>query len=357
MQIYQPGYSHFAYTHRAATGLLAHLLCDGRTQLVTGSRRRTRRNPSFLPLVPRVSIYGSGVEDRDLRLDDNWWTVEYDAGDWSIPRITASLGGYPWLELNERITPLLVERTAANPRRSADWATGRSIEPHVALCTAWHAGLPAEPHMGVRAAQEGHGTGWLFDLGRAYACQGWVEARGSVAGQTLLVSYAEKTHDGRLRDFRPPYLLMRVRMTDRFRLRSGSQVAESFSLRGGRYLLFWLNGPASSNCRLYFHARTLEYPLGERRRLATDDLARQIAHLCEETLVACLQDSFVDNRAWRESSLWLGDALPQALILHAMTGDMAAPPGPHPGCRRRLSRRRAAKRAPGRGTRLCHRRL
>ena len=136
-QIYQPGYSHFAYTHRAATGLLAHLLCDGRTQLVTGSHWRTRRNPSFLPLVPRVSIYGSG-EDRDLRLDDNWWTVEYDAGDWSIPRITASLGGYPWLELNERITPLLVEREL--PLTLVEVRTGQldeSIEPHVALCTAW----------------------------------------------------------------------------------------------------------------------------------------------------------------------------------------------------------------------------
>ena len=55
--------------------------------------------------------------------------------------------------------------------------------------------------------------------------------------------------------------------------------------------------------------------------LATaDPQLQEIAHLCEQTLCACLQDSFVDS-AWRESSLWLGDALPQALILHAMTGD------------------------------------
>ena len=51
-----------------------------------------------------------------------------------------------------------------------------------------------------------------------------------------------------------------------------------------------------------------------------DPQLQQIAQLCEQTLLACLQDSFVDS-AWRESSLWLGDALPQALILHAMTGD------------------------------------
>jgi hypothetical protein len=61
--------------------------------------------------------------------------------------------------------------------------------------------------------------------------------------------------------------------------------------------------------------------LGEIRPLATHDPELQaIAVMCENTLAACLQDSFVDS-TWRESSLWLGDALPQALILHAMTGD------------------------------------
>ena len=29
VQVYQPGYSHFAYLHRGAAGLLAHLTCDG----------------------------------------------------------------------------------------------------------------------------------------------------------------------------------------------------------------------------------------------------------------------------------------------------------------------------------------
>ncbi len=339
VQVYQPGYSHFAYTHRGAAGLLAHLLCDGRTVLVTGTDWRVRRNPSFLPHVPRVSIYGSGVEDRDLRLDDDWWAPGYAAGDgssgWSTPRIVAPVGGYPWLELHERITPLLIER--ALPLQLVEVRQGRleeSVEPHLALRAAWHAGVPAGPHVGMPAAQEGaqvaphgDGTGWLFDLGRAYPCQGWVEIEGAVAGQALLVSYAEKTREGQL-VLSDPETYCHVRMTDRFRLRSGSQVAESFTLRGGRYLLFWLTGPpagagtsAASACRLHFHARTLEYPLGDRRPLATDDpQLQQIAQLCEQTLAACLQDSFVDS-AWRESSLWLGDALPQALILHAMTGD------------------------------------
>ena len=157
-------------------------------------------------------------------------------------------------------------------------------------------------------------------LGRAYPCQGWAEIEGAAAGQTLLVSYAEKTLGGEL-VISDPETYCRVRMTDRFYLRDGDQVAEPFAFRGGRYLLFWLSGPSSRACRLRFHVRVHEYPVGPVQPLPTaDPQLQQIAQLCEQTLLACLQDSFVDS-AWRESSLWLGDALPQALVLHAMTGD------------------------------------
>ena len=47
VQVYQPGYSHFAYVHRGAAGLLAYLVCDGETMLVTDPSWRTRRDPSF----------------------------------------------------------------------------------------------------------------------------------------------------------------------------------------------------------------------------------------------------------------------------------------------------------------------
>ena len=33
VQVYQPGYSHFAYVHRGAAGLLAYLIVDGETKL------------------------------------------------------------------------------------------------------------------------------------------------------------------------------------------------------------------------------------------------------------------------------------------------------------------------------------
>jgi hypothetical protein len=43
--------------------------------------------------------------------------------------------------------------------------------------------------------------------------------------------------------------------------------------------------------------------------------------LCEQTFRACLQDGFVDS-TWRESSQWVGDALPQSLIMAALSDDV-----------------------------------
>ncbi len=104
VQVYQPGYSHFAYVHRGAAGLLAALSWDDESRAgdglenvrLPGSSRsvpgtlsskkeksapirvlsnttwRARRNPSFAQNVPRVSIYGSGAEICDLTLADGW---------------------------------------------------------------------------------------------------------------------------------------------------------------------------------------------------------------------------------------------------------------------------------------------
>ena len=46
-----------------------------------------------------------------------------------------------------------------------------------------------------------------------------------------------------------------------------------------------------------------------------------IVAMCETTMRACLQETFVDC-CWRESSQWLGDALPQALIMASMCDDV-----------------------------------
>lgn len=348
VQVYQPGYSHFAYVHRGAAGLLVHLICDGQTRLVSDLTWRTRRDPSFAAAVPRVSIYGAGVEVCDLRLADEWTALAYDDSAWTAPRLVAPVGGYPWLELKARPVPLLVEReapmTLLETRRGADRRPKTedredkteslslpprppaSFDPHLALREGWLAArrvsLPAVEAgwFSVRLAAN-ESAFWLFDLGRDYTCQGWVEIRGAGGAEHLAVSYHEKIRNGEL-VISDPQTYCRVRLTDSFHLRPGNQTAETFALRGGRYLLFQLTGPTGSEFQFRPHARVTEYPLEVTHPLAMGNpQLDKIVTLCEESFRACLQDGFVDC-VWRESSQWLGDALPQSLIMAALSDDI-----------------------------------
>lgn len=328
VQAYQPGYSHFAYVHRGAAGLLAQLTCNGQAALATGAAWRVRRDPSFAGQPPRVSIYGSGVEEQNLHLADNWVDPDYDDSGWAAARVVAPIGGYPWASLRLRTLPLLVEKaiplTLLETRRGST-PTAPQPDAHLALRHGWFSATP-QPSQADEAGwfsitlDTGESAYWLFDLGRDYTCQGWAEIEGATGQEQLSISYAEKIRGGEL-VVPDPQTYCRVRLTDHFRLRSGSQQAQTFALRGGRYLLFHLTGLTGPTFRLRPQARISEYPVEISHPLSTTDpRLSKIITLCENTFSACLQDGFVDC-TWRESSQWLGDALPQSLIMASMTTD------------------------------------
>ncbi|GAB4450203.1 MAG: hypothetical protein Kow0031_32650 [Anaerolineae bacterium] len=329
VEVYQPGYSHFAYVHRGAAGLLAGLLLDGDLALQTDTTWRVRRDPSCADRVPRVSIYGSGVEERNLRQADDWPGTTYDDSSWDTPRIVAPAGGYPWTGLRLRDIPFLAERDAPlallETRRGPAPAVLRT-DPHRALREGWAAAAPdalrpdADGGFAVSLAA-GEAAYWLLDLGRDYTVQGRADIEGAGGGERLSISYHEKIRDGEL-VVSDPETYCRVRLTDRFRLRPGAQSAATFALRGGRYLLFQLAGPTGPGFRLRPAATVAEYPLQISRPLSpADPLLAQVVDMCETTLRACLQDGFVDC-VWRESSQWLGDALPQSLLMASLGDDV-----------------------------------
>jgi hypothetical protein len=328
-EVYQPGYSHFAYVHRGAAGLLAYLVCDGQVVLFTDTSWRTSRDRSYSSLVPRVSIYGSGVEERTLRQAEKWLDFDFADDDWPAARLVAPVGGSPWTSLRPRQLPLLEERDLPakllDCRRGSGTDTSR-LPAHQAVREGWVTAkkttiVPDETgafHCHLAANEAAY---LLFDLGRDLTCQGWAEIEGASGREQLSLSYLEKMSQGQL-VLPDPRTYCRLQLTDRFQLRSGSQTAESFSLRGGRYLLWQLVGPTGADFRFRPQVRVAEYPLMINRPITTSDkLLAQIIHLCETTIRACLQDGFVDC-IWRESSLWLGDALPQSLGLWAMSGDV-----------------------------------
>ncbi|RME42175.1 MAG: hypothetical protein D6791_18375 [Chloroflexi bacterium] len=328
VQVYQPGYSHFAYVHRGAAGLLLSLYADGQPVLVTDAEWRVSRDPSFAEQVPRVSIYGAGVEIRDMSLSEPWQQPGYDAGDWAKARVVAEVGGYPWLQLEPRALPLL--REERQPLTLVEGRCGpvgqRHPDAHITLDANWRAARPAsfspDPDGRFPLRLGRHETAsLLFDLGQDHTCAGEAEVRGAGGAETVAISYHEKIRDGQL-VISDPGTYCRVRMTDVYHLRQGDQLLEPFTLRGGRYLLFQITGPTGPDFAIRPLARVSVYPLALSKPLELHDpeLADIVA-LCERTFVACLQDGFVDS-TWRESSQWLGDALPQALIMSSVSDDL-----------------------------------
>jgi alpha-L-rhamnosidase len=328
VQVYQPGYSHFAYVHRGAAGFLAHLVCDGQTTLVTDTAWRTCRDPSYHDGVPRLSIYQAGVEDRDLRLAAEWMWPGYDDTAWPAARIVATVGDAPWTGLERRTLPLLHESDLplmVVTTRGGQVAGPPGTDPHSDLRRDWAQAHPqpwpadeAGWWLPSLAAQET--AFWVFDLGRGYTCQGWAEVEGASGEERVLISYSEK-FQGPEPYLSDPTTYCRVRMTDRFRLRPGKQIVEGFSPRGGRVLIFQVIGPTGPGFRIRFRVRGIEYPLVVKRRPAhADPLLQAILNLCENTLRACLHDGWVDN-PWRENAQWIGDALTAGPALAVISDD------------------------------------
>lgn len=328
VQVYQPGYSHFSYVHRGAAGLLASLSISGEIKLVSNRSWLVRRNRSFAAKVERVSIYGSGIEQRNLELDDAWQLLDYLADGWESARVVAPADKPIWSGLNERVTPMLVEHDTTRMRLVESRIAYDSMlddDPHAALTIAWEEGerrqFPIDNNGWIRPKFDfGETACWLFDLGRAYTCQGGIQVRGASSHELISISYADKMKDGEL-VLSDASTYCRVQMTDSFAPQKGSQTIEPFNMRGGRYVVFQISGDIGQNFAFRPHVRIAEYPLEISTPLKTDDpLLDGIVTLCENTMRACLQDSFVDC-VWRESSQWLGDGLVQSLTLAAMCDD------------------------------------
>lgn len=314
VQVYSAGYSHFAHVHRAACGLIAWAEIDGQAALKTDCTWRVRRDLSWSAHVPRVSIYGTGVEDRDL---SRALSPLSDPADWPQARIVQPPEGPIWASLRPRTTALLTEKTRS---------LGQPVETRFGPSSAADADLHAHlrhsfAHLPKAAIPDaipaGHSAIWVFDLGESRICVAGCEVTAG-QGDTLTISYAEKRRDGEIL-LPDPATYCRMRPTDSFRLTDGRSLAEGFTLRGGRFLIFQLDAATKATPAPAFHARLPSYPLAPQPS-QTDPALSTVADLCRRTTLACLQDGFVDS-VWRESSQWLGDVVAQSFALAAISDD------------------------------------
>jgi alpha-L-rhamnosidase len=315
VQVYSPGHSHFAYVHRGACGLIGWLEADSKLVLGSGPGWKVRRDRSWSDRVDRVSIYGTGVEDRDLRLEEDW--VEADASGWDLARVVQGAEGPIWHRLCPRATALPVENVQS---LHVPWQVrlGTSVvpssDPHSDLRKVFSASQPGAPPVVI---PRGSSVVWIFDLGESRACLGGAELT-AAGGEKLLISYAERLRGGELL-LPDPETYCRMRPTDRFTLRPGRQVVGGFTPRGARYLVFALEGGGVQSMP-NFHVRLPVTTVVERPLPALDPVLQGVAEMCRRTTLNCLQDGFVDG-VWRESSLWLGDAVAQDWALRRVSDD------------------------------------
>lgn len=315
VQVYSPGYSHFAYLHRGASGVVGWLEVDGTVALKTGPQWKVKRERSWSSLVPRVSIYSTGVEDRDLRQAEDWIVAETSG--WTAARVVQGAEGPIWQRLRARSTALPIEGEKALEEpwqvRSGP-AVSSSGDPHSDLRNIISLSAATTPPAQI---PRGRAAVWIFDLGESRACLGGVEIT-AAGGERLLISYAERLRDGEVL-LADPETYCRMRPTDRFRLRPGRQVVDGFTPRGARYLVFALEGGGVTPAPK-FHVRLPVTPVVEKPRPKQKGVLQAVAEMCRRTTLNCLQDGFVDG-VWRESSLWLGDAVAQDWALRAISDD------------------------------------
>lgn len=317
IQVYCPGYSHFAYVHKAATGWLGWLDLDG--EIIPSDRHwHVQRDASYAHLTPRVSIYGAGVELRDMAKDTSWQTAPGTT--WASPRIVQPPEGPIWSGLHRRPLPLLRETVQAlsQPWQTRVGPTPHAVEdPHQDLRVTFDACQPDKIPTTLAAGQTAI---WIFDLGHSHICTAGATIANAAGGESLFVSYAEKLRDGEVL-LADPETYCRMRPTDRTTLRAGAQTVEPHSQRGARYVIFRLDAKMPVALEITFFIRLTSYPLYERPLKPQDDVTLEaVSQMCRRTILSCLQDGLVDS-IWRESSQWLGDVVAEAFALAAISDD------------------------------------
>ena len=320
--VYQPGYSHFSYIHRATSGLLAYFFIDNK-YITTDNSWKVSKDPSFDSNVPRQSIYQNGIEKKDLRLDDKWLFNGYDCSNWEQAKIVAEPYDYPWINFSLRSLPILKEKVVdielinVKKRESKDdglclnqekWNNSKYFKEYL-FVDGWYKANKLNKKT----------TYWLFELNRGHSFQALINIKNAEGGEILNIFYIEKLCNEQ------PYIsdhnnYCKVRMYDQYILRAGAQKVVPYNIRGGRYLILEISNANSINYNI--KANLSYYPLKNTKRqpVVKDEILNNIRNICRNTFLSCIQDGYIDN-PWRENAQWLGDALPQSYIMSSISND------------------------------------
>lgn len=148
-----------------------------------------------------------------------------------------------------------------------------------------------------------------------------IEAEGS-GGEVIDFTTAEiLDNDGHL-CVQDPGAACKVAISDRYILREGRQLFETFHIHGFRYLAMTVRNVRKPLKIRKLYVRDATYSFNNETVFETSDKTlNKIWDMCVRTQKSCSLDSYVDC-PWREQAQWWGDARVQAANTYYAFGDM-----------------------------------
>ena len=330
VHVYQPGYSHFSYVHRATAGLLAQLNIDDQPVVTTDTTWKALRDPTFADDVQRISIYGAGQEHRDLRKQTSWTTPNFDDQQWPQARICAGLNQPPWdnlqitpaLKYKEAITSGQMVQAMVGERPSGDDALLLHHDPHHIVHHAINHSKPiALPSPSeIPTVLQNETLHLCYDHGSSQVCSAHIDITGAQGGEVVLITYFEKGTPGQW-VISDPDTYCHMRMTDRYILAPGKNTLTPFTPRGGRFIMITLIGPVNVAMGIKARFRPRQRAIALLHPIATEDgRLDDIAQMCWRTISGSLHDTLMDC-PWREQAHWTGDGTIGGRMIAQLCGD------------------------------------
>ncbi len=271
----------------------------------------------------------------DARLaPENWTSEDFDDSQWTPASIIGRPPMAPWTSLVPRDIPMLLEEfvfpqavlVIGKIQSTEDrWQKISSIAELMAeeirepLNTVQVKNIEAVLNDDGQYAlinSSGKDVYLVLDFGKEVVGYPHLRVEGP-AGIIIDLGYSEVLEGGKVN---PSHNV--VRCVDRYTMRDGLQIWETFSKRGFRYMQVDIHNKSSEPLRIYSIGLNFStYPVEYRGAFnCSDDLLNQIWEVGAYTLQLSMQDTYEDC-PFREQALWMGDARVEALVNYYAFGD------------------------------------
>jgi len=155
----------------------------------------------------------------------------------------------------------------------------------------------------------------VLDFGRVITARAKISLKGT-AGSTIDIGYAERLIDGNFN------ISMECEFADRYIMKDGEQIFESFSWKSFRYLKIRFLSCFESVTIDSIQAVITTYPYEEKGTFnSNDELLNSVFKISRYTIQLCSNEFLMDT-PWREQAQWLGDvALVTVPAIYSCFGD------------------------------------